>query len=145
MDTIQRLERHWTFYPLYTMLRKQEEPDRTSKGRIDDARKFFESVAKSLESMITPNGTLFMIDDLRTAVEALGGKMEVTRTEMREYIQQIRGYMWQLKELKDHPKEFYGKQKYDCLVESCRRLTDFYTSENNQPLVCEDSSFETDD
>ena len=58
----------------------------TAKERIEDARKFFENVARSLESMITLNGNIFMIDDLKTAVEALGGKMEASRTEMREYI-----------------------------------------------------------
>lgn len=145
MDTIQRLERHWTFYPIYTMMRKKEEPDMTAKERIEDARKFFENVARSLESMITLNGNIFMIDDLKTAVEALGGKMEASRTEMREYIQQIRGYMWQLRELKEHPGEFYGRQKYGCLQESCRRLTDFYTSSSKATLICEDFSFEIGD
>lgn len=135
MNSIERLQRHWTFYPLYTMLRTKQEPDGIAILRIGDAQKFFEDITKSLESIINPNGPFFLVDDLKTVIEALKGKMDgVTRTQVREYIQQIEGYMWQLNELKDNPLGFYEKQKYDSLLESCRRLTDFYTEENPRVL-----------
>jgi hypothetical protein len=143
MDSIQRLERHWIFYPLYTLIRQKNVPDDTSKLRIDDARKFFDTIVKSLESMINP--PFFIVNDLGVVIEALGGKMEgITKEEVRTYANQIRGYNEQLRTLKNSPNEFYSKEKCDCLEESCRRLTDFYT-ENHRVLVCEETPLETRD
>jgi len=135
MNSIERLQRHWTFYPLYTMIRKKEQPDETSKLRIEDARKFFEGITRSLDSMISLNGPFFIVDDLKTVIEAIGGKLEnVTRDELKSYVDQIRNYREQLRELKRNPLGFYQEGKYDCLLESCRRLTDFYTGENPRVL-----------
>jgi hypothetical protein len=138
MDEVEKFSRQLTFYSVYTILRKRQELDEASKLRIDDARSFLEDLAKSLESMISLNGPLFIVDDLKDSIGALGGKLEnVTRDEIRQYTQQIRGYTLQLRELKTNPNEFYGREKFDCLIESCKRLSDLYT-ENHRVFVCED-------
>jgi hypothetical protein len=144
MDT-KKFSRQLTFYSIYTLLRKQQEPNETSRLRIEDARTFLGKIVKGLDSMISLNGPFFIVDDLKEVTEALGGKLEnVTREEVRMYIEQIRNYNEQLRALKNNPQQFYQQERYDCLLESCRRLTDFYT-ENHRVLVCEETPFETKD
>jgi hypothetical protein len=129
-DTFEFLE--WFFGDKFSVEPKNESVTRY----IDDATKVFEGVIKSLDSVLNyQEGRNFYFEaDMREIVRVTGIDLRShSRADAQEAIEQFKGYIAQLKSLKENPKGVRNREKYADLADACRRIKDFY-SENYRVL-----------
>jgi len=112
----------------YSITNRKIDFSKTALIYLDEAKKFFGNVLKSLESIVDEK-EYFIVEDLCQIIKIAGYKCSnPSKKDIKNMADGFKNLIGQLDRLRQNPKRFHNSQNADKLSIICEKIRDFYAT-----------------